>query len=98
MANIALTTGMAHKAGFSGEPVMESYGGNPRYNHYATKDGKAVAISLLEAKLWREFCEIVGRQDLVDADESPADRHTTHGDKGEVYKKVLTEYWCGTNP
>ena len=92
MANIALTTGMAHKAGFSGEPVMESYGGNPRYNHYATRDGKAVAISLLEAKLWREFCEIVGRQDLVDADESPADRHTTHGDKGEVYKNVLAEY------
>ena len=29
---------------------------------------------------------------MVDADESPADRHTTHGDKGEVYKKVLTEY------
>ena len=42
-----------------------------RYNHYATKDGKAVAVSLLEAKLWREFCEIVGRQDLVDGTKAP---------------------------
>ncbi len=95
MANIALSAGMAKKAGYSGEPVLESYGGNPRYNHYATKDGKGVAISLLEAKLWREFCDIIGRADLVDADESPADRHTTHGGKGEVYRQVLTEY-CGS--
>ena len=48
---------------------MESYGGNPRYNHYDTKDGKAVAISLLESKLWREFCDIIGRPDLVHVDE-----------------------------
>jgi len=92
MANIALSAGMAKDAGYRGEPVMESYGGNPRYNHYATKDGKGVAISLLEAKLWREFCDIIDRQDLVDADESPADRHTTHGGKGDVYRDVLTGY------
>jgi crotonobetainyl-CoA:carnitine CoA-transferase CaiB-like acyl-CoA transferase len=94
MANIALSAGMARDVGFSGLPQMESWGGNPRYNHYATKDGKAVAISLLEAKLWREFCEIVGRQDLVDENESPADRHTTHGDRGKVYEETLTAY-CG---
>ena len=40
---------MATQAGYSGQPVVESYGGNPRYNHYTTRDGKGVAISLLEA-------------------------------------------------
>lgn len=92
MGNIALTTGMAREAGYSGTPVMESYGGNPRYNHYGTKDGKAVAISLLESKLWREFCDIIGRPELVHVDESPADRHTSHGDMGDVYREVLTRY------
>ena len=92
MANIALSSGMATQAGYSGQPVVESYGGNPRYNHYTTKDGKGVAISLLEAKLWREFCTIIERTDLIDEDESPADRHTTHGEKGEIYKQVLTDY------
>ena len=92
MGNIALSSGMATQAGYSGQPVVESYGGNPRYNHYTTKDGKGVAISLLEAKLWRDFCTIIKRTDLIDEDESPSDRHTTHGEKGKIYSHVLTEY------
>ena len=47
---------------------------------------------MLEAKLWREFCSIIERTDLIDEDESPADRHTTHGEKGKIYCQVLTDY------
>ena len=94
MANIALTSGMAITAGYEGQPVVESYGGNPRYNHYLTKDQKGVAVSLLEAKLWRQFCYTIGRPDLITEDESPSDRHSNHGELGRVYKQVLTDYFA----
>ncbi len=92
MCLIPLSSAFAHMAGHSGEPRMESFGGNPRYSTYRTKDGKPVAVSLLETKAWREFCEHIGRPDLVSEDETPADRLSAHGERHSVYRNALAEY------
>ena len=49
---IPLSTPFAKAAGYSGEPRMESFGGNPRYSIYQSKDGRNIAITLLEFKIW----------------------------------------------
>jgi crotonobetainyl-CoA:carnitine CoA-transferase CaiB-like acyl-CoA transferase len=49
-------------------------------------------VSLLEAKAWKEFCESIGRSDLIDADETPADRLTAHGPRQPLYREALSQY------
>jgi crotonobetainyl-CoA:carnitine CoA-transferase CaiB-like acyl-CoA transferase len=71
---------------------MEVFGANPRYATYRTKDGRYAAITLLETKAWREFCEYIGRPDLVSADETPADRLGNHGSHAPRYRAALAEY------
>ena len=56
MCLIPLSSSFAKSAGYSGEPRMESFGGNPRYSVYQSKDGRSIAITLLEFKIWKEFC------------------------------------------
>ncbi len=92
MCLIPLSSAFAHMAGHSGEPRMESFGGNPRYSTYLSKDGKPVAVSLLETKAWREFCETIGRPDLVSADETLADRLSAHGERHGDYRDALAQY------
>ena len=92
MCNIVLTGGMARLAGATGEPAIQSWGGNPRYDTYLAGDGKPVAVSLLEARNWAQFCRFIERPDLIDEAETPADRHTTHGDKGALYRQAIAQY------
>jgi len=93
MCLIPLSSSFAKSAGYSGEPRMESFGGNPRYSVYQSKDGRSIAITLLEFKIWKEFCLKIERPDLIYLDETPADRLSTHGERGIVYRKALTEYF-----
>jgi len=92
MCNITQTGAMAKAAGEENPSLMEAWGGNPRYGTYATRDGKAVAVALLETRLWRSFCEAIGRPDLVDDDESPEARHSDHGERAEEYRQAITHY------
>jgi CoA:oxalate CoA-transferase len=92
MANISLLPGLSLLAGGSGEPRLEVWGANPRYNVYRTRDGGFVAVSLLEAKLWGEFCNAIGRADLVSASEGLEDRHSDHGDRAELYRTAIADY------
>ena len=92
MCPIPLTSALARLAGFGGEPAQEVFGRNPRYATYSTKDGKPVAVSLLEAKAWREFCESIGRPDLIAHDETAADRLTAHGPRQALYRETLAHY------
>lgn len=92
MCNIVLTGGMSRLAGHSGEPAMQPWGGNPRYATYLCGDGKPVAVSLLEAVQWRQFCTFIERPDLIHEEEGPEDRHTTHGDRAPVYREAITAY------
>jgi crotonobetainyl-CoA:carnitine CoA-transferase CaiB-like acyl-CoA transferase len=92
MCFLPLSSAFAQLAGHSGAPRMESFGGNPRYATYRTKDGRRVAITLLETKAWREFCAHIDRPDLVSADETPADRLGSHGDRAPAYQAALAQY------
>lgn len=92
MVLIPLSSRMAKSAGHSGEPRMESFGGNPRYCTYLSKDGKPLAVTLLEAKAWREFCALANRPDLVPETESLSERLSSHFGKGDLYRQALTDY------
>ena len=82
----------AKLAGFSGEPRMEVFGANPRYSTYRTKDKRHVAVSLLEATAWVEFCNHIKRPDLISQDESAEDRLSAHGERSAGYRAALEEY------
>jgi len=88
LSNIALASAMARTAGFSGKPELEVWGSNPRYAVYPTRDGKAVTVCLLETRTWERFCKFIGRSDLI-YEETHADRHTSHGDRANVFRKVI---------
>jgi crotonobetainyl-CoA:carnitine CoA-transferase CaiB-like acyl-CoA transferase len=92
MCLIPLSSAFSRDAGHSGEPRMESFGGNPRYSTYITKDGKPVAVSLLETRAWVEFCDKIKRPDLISKDETPAHRLSAHGEMHETYYKALGKY------
>jgi len=47
-------------------------GGIVCYNVYPTADGQWVSIGALESKFWANFCEAVGRPDLVEGALTPA--------------------------
>ncbi len=54
----------------AGDPTLKRggsmlNGGMPCYNVYKTRDGKYMSLGALEPKFWREFCETVGRDDLI---------------------------------
>jgi crotonobetainyl-CoA:carnitine CoA-transferase CaiB-like acyl-CoA transferase len=95
MANISLLPGLSLLAGGTGEPRLEAWGANPRYSVYPTRDGGYVAVSLLEAKLWGEFCRAIGRADLISTSESLEDRHSDHGGKAALYRAAIADY-CGS--
>ena len=70
---------------------MEVWGGNPRYRTYSTRDGKKVAVCLLEAKIWHRFCEAIGREDLI-VDEPPEARLSNHAGHAEAFSRAISEY------
>ncbi|MBK7472270.1 MAG: CoA transferase [Betaproteobacteria bacterium] len=69
--------------------AIEGWGGNPRYGIYRTRDGRYVTVSLLEKKFWDAFCRLQGREDLINPDETEADRLTSHGARGAAYRAFL---------
>lgn len=84
----------AKLAGFSGEPRMEVFGANPRYCTYRTKDKRHVAVSLLEATAWVEFCNYIKRPDLISQDETAEDRLSAHGERSAGYRAALEAFCC----
>ena len=94
MCNISQTGAMSRNTGNTGLPAIEVWGGNPRYATYLTKDNKAVAVALLEKRLWVNFCTAIDRADLIDHDEQPEDRHSNHGNKADQYRAAIADC-CG---
>ena len=84
--NIALLEAFSIHAGLPTRPRAEVWGGNPRYTIYQTGDGKAVAVALLERRLWEAFCRMIKRPDLINPEETPKDRLGTHGQHGATYR------------
>tara|TARA_R110000787_G_scaffold248041_2_gene353596 strand:- start:5703 stop:6938 length:1236 start_codon:yes stop_codon:yes gene_type:complete len=95
MCNIAMTGAIGASMPNDNGERLEAWGANPRYAVYETKDGRAVAVALLETRLWHAFCEAIGRPELSDPDESPDARHSTHGGRQEQYREAIETY-CST--
>lgn len=91
MSNISLLPGLSRHAGGSGQPDLEAWGGNPRYAIYPTGDGGHLAVCLLEAKLWQQFCQAIGRDDLI-VEERQEDRHSSHGERAALYREAIAGY------
>lgn len=92
MTNIVNGLAMANASGNHQTSAMKLYGENPRYSIYRTKDGKFVTVSLLETRIWAHFCELINRKDLISDEETPKDRHTSHGANAIKYKKALQDF------
>jgi len=95
---LGLASALARASGASGEPAMEIWGGNPRYDLYATRDGKTIAVSLLELRYWQKFCEVIGQRNSARLREClvfAADKHRDPRDirtqlaPGELVKSYL---------
>jgi len=64
-------------AGFSFHRGHRSRAGNPLWNHYECKDGKWIALAMLQAdRYWADFCRAVDRPELATDERfnDPADR------------------------
>ena len=90
-APVSLSGAFARLTGGEGTPEMEPWGRNPRYAIYPTRDGKAVAVCLLEARGWHRFCTFIGRTDLI-YDEDWSDRHTSHGAYSGAFRDAISAY------
>jgi crotonobetainyl-CoA:carnitine CoA-transferase CaiB-like acyl-CoA transferase len=52
--------------GFAIPRVSRTNAGNPLWNHYACKDGRWIALAMLQAdRYWPDFCRAIGRPDLA---------------------------------
>lgn len=92
MSNVAMMEAFSRESGQPGFQRAEIWGGNPRYAIYRAADGGAVAVALLERRLWEAFCTMIERPDLINPAETPQDRLGSHGDYGPAYRAVLTDY------
>jgi len=54
-----------------GEPERMLTGGLACYRIYETADGRHLTVAALETKFWRQLCELVGRDDLIERHYEP---------------------------
>jgi crotonobetainyl-CoA:carnitine CoA-transferase CaiB-like acyl-CoA transferase len=48
-------------------PMTREASGNPLVGSYRTKDGRHVALNMMQAdRYWPDFCQVIGRPDLID--------------------------------
>jgi len=92
MLEIRLSGALGRAANLADKREIEVWGGNPRYRCYATGDGKAVTVGLLEPKVWAKFCQHIGREDLISENETLGDRLTSHNENGERYRSAIASY------
>lgn len=70
------------------------FGRSPRYAVYQTHDGRYVTVSLLETRYWQAFCEVTNRLDLLNPNETGADRLSDHGDYRDLWATELNELFA----
>ncbi|MBN9277109.1 MAG: CoA transferase, partial [Hyphomicrobium sp.] len=91
MLQVVMTGALSRSTGRQVSDLMEIWGKNPRYCTYKTKDGKAVAVALLEKRLWDSFCRAIDRTDLINASEDERHRTSGHKDHAERYRQVISD-------
>lgn len=67
----------------------------PSYAIYETKDGRHVTLAAFEPKFWERFCELVGKEELIDHHMSPDPeiRETVTAELREVFAMRTANEW-----
>lgn len=55
----------------SGKEELPLSGGKACYEVYETRDGQYLAVAALEKKFWEVFCNVIGREDLINRHHAP---------------------------
>lgn len=75
-----------------GELVLN--GGKACYEVYETKDNRYISVGALEYKFWRNFCHVIGKEELTDQLNAPLDRQKIMKEeiKTVMLQKTLKEW------
>ena len=87
-------------AGFALPRGFRSQAGNPLWNHYECKDGRWLALAMLQSqRYWPDFCRAVGRPELatderfVDAYQRLQNREATIAILDEIFATRTRDEW-----
>ncbi|QLK24820.1 CoA transferase [Natrinema zhouii] len=89
---------ISHEALTGGDPrpgETALTGRFPWYDVYETADGRYLTLAALEAKFWKNFCEEIGREDLVEyhGSEDPAELTAVREALTEVFASRSRDAW-----
>ncbi|HLA27702.1 MAG TPA: CaiB/BaiF CoA-transferase family protein [Syntrophales bacterium] len=67
---------------------------SPLNNIYETKDGKNISLGMLEEHFWRNFCEAMGKEELLEDARfsSPSRRKNNSKDLLLILKKIISQH------
>jgi crotonobetainyl-CoA:carnitine CoA-transferase CaiB-like acyl-CoA transferase len=72
---------------------MPLTGGLACYRVYAAGDGRHLAVGALEPRFWRNLCEALGLDDLIDAQLDPGRQEEIAGRLGDVFRTRSRDEW-----
>ncbi|MCS6894657.1 MAG: CoA transferase [Bacteroidia bacterium] len=67
-------------------------GAMPSYRVYRTADGRYIAVAAIEEKFWQEFCDFIGRKDLIPYGRAVGEG-VPHREIEEVFSKATWVEW-----
>lgn len=59
------------------------------YETYETKDNRFISVGALEFKFWKNFCQVIGKEDLISQLNAPADQQASM--KKEIQAVIRTK-------
>jgi crotonobetainyl-CoA:carnitine CoA-transferase CaiB-like acyl-CoA transferase len=73
---------------------MTLNGGKACYEIYRTKDNRYITVGALEYKFWKNFCKVIGKEELIDQLDAPLEKQRLMKQEVQaaIYKKTLTEW------
>ncbi|NWQ43755.1 CoA transferase [Bacillus sp. EB106-08-02-XG196] len=69
-------------------------GGKACYEIYRTKDNRYISVGALEYKFWKNFCKVIGKEELIDQLDEPLEqqRLIKQEVQAAIHQKTLTEW------
>ncbi|MFP7298136.1 CaiB/BaiF CoA transferase family protein [Neobacillus niacini] len=69
-------------------------GGKACYEIYRTKDDRFISVGALEYKFWKNFCKVIGKEDLIDQLDAPLEQQRLIKQEVQesIQQKTLSEW------
>jgi crotonobetainyl-CoA:carnitine CoA-transferase CaiB-like acyl-CoA transferase len=69
-------------------------GGKACYEIYRTKDNRYITVGALEYKFWKNFCKVIGKEELIDQLDAPLEKQRLMKQEVQaaIYQKTVTEW------